>query len=510
MATFLNKYQHYLIYTFLLWILLGIYYGDVMYIAQQKSFFSTEGILMKFLTSHYPYGYLWYIGRGFLQLFYYPLLGSALFAFILTSIAILLSYVCHLKGNWKVLQFIPGLLWVAFLFYQGYNLYYQHETGKIIGIPFSILIILILQSLFIRTFNKRTIGSALLIAETEKKQNMFNNILIVLFSFFLILGNEIYRPYVRPTVKMQKALQSEDWETMITTAKNCDVIVRPIATYYAIALMQTGQITQSLFDIDFNYSEIHLHDRNGDKDYGTAYYQADGNFYAGLLNSAYKNAMEEMTMDGPNALNLKMLAETSLLNGETELCNKYLTILSKLPFEHNFVEKTKELNQKKELIEEDKRLSKIKRLIPAQESFETWYREPLFLGYNIALLQGRSLEALDASLAACLYTKLMPDFLIRTQPLINSSLKRNIEDALTMEASKNKKISEVFHIGTLSLQKYNLFMNSAAPYRKNREEGAKKLKEQFLGYYPYYYFFGNINSENKEKATKTENKSQIN
>lgn len=104
----------------------------------------------------------------------------------------------------------------------------------------------------------------------------------------------------------------------------------------------------------------------------------------------------------------------------------------------------------------------------------------------------------------------MPDFLIRTQPLIDSTLKRNIEDALTMEASKNNKISEAFHIGTLSLQKYNLFMNSAAPYRKNRKEGAKKLKEQFLGYYPYYYFFGNIKSENKEKATKTENKPQIN
>lgn len=510
MAIFLNKYQHYLIYALILWILLGIYYGDVMYVAQQNSFFSTEGILMNFLTSHYPYGYLWYIGRGFLQLFYYPLLGSALYTFILISISILLSYVFNLKGRWKVLQFIPGLLWIAFLFFQGFNIYYQHETGKIIGIPFCILIILTLQSLFISTFNKRTIGSALIIADTEKKRNLFNNILLVLVSSLLIIGNEIYRPYVRPTVKMQKALQNEDWETMIRTAKDCDVIVRPIAAYYAIALMQTGQITQSLFDIDFNYSEIYLHDRNGDKDYGAAYYQADGNFHAGLLNSAYKNAMEQLTMDGPNALNLKMLAETSLLNGETELCNKYLTILSKLPFEHKFVKKIKELNQKKEQIENDERLSKIKRLIPVEESFETWYREPLFLGYNIALLQGRSMEALDASLAACLYTKLMPDFLIRTQPLIDSTLKRNIEDALTMEASKNNKISEAFHIGTLSLQKYNLFMNSAAPYRKNRKEGAKKLKEQFLGYYPYYYFFGNIKSENKEKATKTENKPQIN
>ena len=286
MAIFLNKYQHYLIYALILWILLGIYYGDVMYVAQQNSFFSTEGILMNFLTSHYPYGYLWYIGRGFLQLFYYPLLGSALYTFILISISILLSYVFNLKGRWKVLQFIPGLLWIAFLFFQGFNIYYQHETGKIIGIPFCILIILTLQSLFIRTFNKRTIGSALIIADTEKKRNLFNNILLVLVSSLLIIGNEIYRPYVRPTVKMQKALQNEDWETMIRTAKDCDVIVRPIAAYYAIALMQTGQITQSLFDIDFNYSEIYLHDRNGDKDYGAVRIRGFGN-YSFKVDDAY-------------------------------------------------------------------------------------------------------------------------------------------------------------------------------------------------------------------------------
>lgn len=507
----LKKTSNHLLFFLSIWALLSIYYGDTLYIAQQNSFFSTQSPLMDFITSHRPYGYLWWLGRAMLQLFYYPLLGGAVTAMMLTVIAALIGYVFRLNGKLSILQFLPSVIWLIHLLYNGFDNYYQTETGKILGIPLCILIILILQSIFIRTFSKKKIIMAFTCPSRSTKRVLLESAFLILVPVLLIIGNEQFRPYVRPTTHMQRALQSEDWEEMKKTAKECGVSARTIAAYYAIALIQTGEITQSLFDIEYNYSDLHLHDRNGDADYGSAYYEADGNLHAGLVNSAYRNAMERLTMDGPSALILKILAEASLLNGEKDLCNKYIKILKSMPFEQGFANRIDELNRNHKLVAQNIRYQRIMELYPSNDDFETLYREPLFLGYNIALLQGRSMNALQASLAACLYSKMIPSFLIRTEPLVNSPLPKNVHDALLMESFKNPNVSHYFQFDEISKQKYNLFMNLSATYYGKREEGAKGLKEQFLGFYPYYYYYGNLNAEKKtEKATENKKESNVN
>ena len=42
-------------------LFLGWYYGDVLHIAQQYSFFTTNPEQMKFVTDNSPYGYLWFV-----------------------------------------------------------------------------------------------------------------------------------------------------------------------------------------------------------------------------------------------------------------------------------------------------------------------------------------------------------------------------------------------------------------------------------------------------------------
>lgn len=506
----LGGIKSHLIFFLTTWLLIGIYYGDVLYIAEQNSFFSTQSTLMQFVIGHRPYGYLWWAGRALLQLFYYPWLGALLTTIMLCLISGLCNYVFRFSKKLFLLQFLPAYIWLAHCFYQGYDLYYQTETGKILGIPLCILIILILQSTFMRTFSKKKIYAAFVESDNNRKGNFIRIAVLIALPIALITANEYFRPYVRPTAHMQRALQKEDWEEMKTTAKKCGISARPIAAYYAIALMQTGEITQSLFDIEYNYTDIYLHDRSGSKDFGTNYYQADGNFYAGLLNSAYRNAMERLTMEGPTAMTLKMLAECSLLNGESNVCDKYLDILGTMPFEKKFVEKTRTLNHQKQLVAQETRLSKILNLLPTNDTFETFYKEPTFLGYNICLMQGRSMDALNASLAACLYTKLMPDFLIRTEPLINTALSRNVEDALTMESKKNPNINRAFNLSELSTSRYDMFLKMAARYRGEREEGARALKEQFLGFYPYYYFYGNLNATKSQNETKNKSEHSVN
>lgn len=502
----------YVIYFVLTAIFFGWYYSDVMHIAQQYSFFTTNPEQMKFVTDNTPYGYLWLIGRALLQSYYFPILGGLITSVMLTLMAILISYIYKLKGYYTLFAYLVPTMWIGFAIYSGFDLYYQTETGKIFGIPFCILLILVLQALFISTFKKRKFFSAAYWngRDSSSKQTYIKAIAIILSYACIITYNELERAYVRPTTYMQRCMWQQDWDAMIACAQECKVSCRPIAAYYAIALSQKDLLNEHLFDIQYNYEDLYLHNRTHHSDYGTSMYEADCNFYAGLLLPANRCAIEKITMEGPSAYYLKRLALIALANNENELCAKYLQILETLPFEGQFTDKYKKILQDEHLRNNDPEISKVKLMEPTYDNFEYNFRQPTFLGYNIVMLEGRSLNALKASIAACLYTKLMPDFLLRTQPLIGSTPTGSIADALTMESTKNSQIGKVFRINAFARNKYQSFLNEAKRFMKNKNEGQKQLFDQYKGYYPYYYYFGNLPSKSNQKINQTINKSGVN
>ena len=121
------------------WMFFGIYYGDVLYIAQQHSFFSTAQGAMRPLWET-SYGSLWIIGRALLQAFHSPFWGGALLSGMLTLISWLFGYVFRLRGRFGYLKYIPAFVFIYVVVYHGFDVYYQAETGKLLGIPFCILL----------------------------------------------------------------------------------------------------------------------------------------------------------------------------------------------------------------------------------------------------------------------------------------------------------------------------------------------------------------------------------
>ena len=230
----------YVIYFVLTAIFFGWYYSDVMHIAQQYSFFTTNPEQMKFVTDNTPYGYLWLIGRALLQSYYFPILGGLITSVMLTLMAILISYIYKLKGYYTLFAYLVPTMWIGFAIYSGFDLYYQTETGKIFGIPFCILLILVLQALFISTFKKRKFFSAAYWngRDSSSKQTYIKAIAIILSYACIITYNELERAYVRPTTYMQRCMWQQDWDAMISRAQECGVSCRPIAANYAIALSQ--------------------------------------------------------------------------------------------------------------------------------------------------------------------------------------------------------------------------------------------------------------------------------
>ena len=99
----------------------------------------------------------------------------------------------------------------------------------------------------------------------------------------------------------------------------------------------------------------------------------------------------------------------------------------------------------------------------------------------------------------------MPDFLMRTQPLIGSTPPRSIAEGLVTQTIKNPDILQAFPQLQMDAQVYRGFIQSVQTEMKDLPAHARELFDRYKGYYPYYYFFGNLKatrkSDNKEHAS---------
>lgn len=111
------------------------YYGDVLRMARERSFWVADAEQMEFLLSQ-EYGGLWYIGRMLMMLFRYPWLGGLVFAAMITWSTWCLGYAMRLTARWRWIQYLPAGAFLTWIAYEGVNVYFENEAGIIMGIPF--------------------------------------------------------------------------------------------------------------------------------------------------------------------------------------------------------------------------------------------------------------------------------------------------------------------------------------------------------------------------------------
>ncbi len=478
------------------------YYGDVLQMARERSFWVASTEQMEFLLSQ-EFGGLWYVGRMLMMLYVSPWLGALPLALMLTWSTWCLGYGMRLTARWRWVQYLPVGVFMAFLSYEGVNLFYENEAGAIMGIPFCATVILSIWALMIASFSRKKAPAIVGLPHDETRwQNLAQvGALVVVFGVQTVI-TEVYRPYVRVIADMNVSLLKSDWQEIMKTARaNAELSHRPIAATYAIALVNTGQQCDRMYDIRLDYDPMYIHRRNSiPEDNTLPLYQEDCDYHAGFAQTCIHHAMERMTMIGPNIHSLHLLTKCALLTGEDEVARKYLRILSDVPFEEDFVQKYSAYVGNPEKINADPEMDKVRKLEPIHDSFENMYQQPVFLGYNLALMEGRSRDALLNSLAVCIYSKSMPAFMMRTQPLEGTTPPENVADALCLMSAKDKDILNRFNGLRFRHEKMTNAMTQMQPYMKDRPKYARELFDKYKGYYPYYYFFGNL------KATRKSNK----
>lgn len=522
---------------FLVWWWASLWQGDVFRMARENSFFAPSELLMRFELDQ-PYGLLWCAGRALLMLFRYSWLGGMVLALMLTLSCWLLGYAMRLTPRWRWIQWLPLTLYTGIFTYNGTNVYFESETGQIMGIPLAILLVLLVWGIIIRSFSRKHSPALIRRPKDETTLNNHLQLAVVLFVGFLpaLIYGSTCRSYVRPISHMQVAVMEQDWEEVIQTAQdNADESYRPFAAQYAIALVQTGQIADRLFDIRLDYDSLYVEGMNGSRQNPLNLYLMECDLHAGLVQTAYHHAMENMSMEGPTLRNLKMLCKTALLRSEWELAQKYLTILERVPFEGDFVKKYRAMLWDKKAVDGDPEFAVIRNTEPIHDNFENRFVQPVFLGYTAALTEGRSMNALYNSLMVNIYTKTMQDFLMRCQAITGQTPPKSIAEALLLMSSKHPEVMQAFPNLGIYGGELQGFLNETTPYiqgrpsiteqekadlialgftpsgsdslisSENRALHARELFPRFKGYYPYYYFFGNLKATKKQERKESSN-----
>ena len=475
-----------LVYVFCTWV-----YGDVFVRAQQEAFVTANAEQMKYVLDQ-PFGNIYWVGRFILSVYHYPLLGGLVLTLVLTGIACQVDCIFRTKSAWRGAAFVLPMLVLAALVACGTNLWYKGEPSRIMLWPIGMLLVLLCVTIPLRIYRRWRKVPA--VSKEPVSLRRAYGLWIGLAGFATVC---FYGGYVHQTDRIiasqQNRLWNQDWEGMIEDGLACRRPTRVVAAYYAIGCLRQGELLDRLFDLPFNYPLPDLKHFDGNEEYGLL--QVDADFEAGLVQPAYHYALEFTVMYGPTIRNIKRMAVCTLLMGQKEHCQKYLTILSRVPFEGAFVEKYSAMLNNPKLIDEDEELAGIKKLAPRESHFEQNYRQPIFLGYNIGLLEGSD-ETLETSIAACLYGKnldaLMPRLDIQRQR--GQTLHPIAQQAIVCYAIKHPDVLKYFNVNPVMQSELRSFMMEAKEYQKDKDLLREKLRTNWLGSYYYYYYCENNDS----------------
>lgn len=477
----------------LLWLFCSCIYGSVFTRAAQDSFVTFDGAQMKFLTDQSG-GYLYWGARVLLLSFKSAWAGGLFLALLLSASAWLLDHALHMPRKFRGASFLLPLALLGYFVYRGLNIYHKTEPSIIFLYPVLLLAATALCAGITAILHRK--GSTKKEAPTAR---LFSpgNIILLAASILLYAAALWFNQNDILTARMQNRAAEGNWEGIIDDALSARRPTRAVAAYYAIALVQTNQLLERVFDIPFDYPDPHLDKIEGNSEY--AIFVPDANFYAGLVNAAYHSAMELTVMNGPRLHNLKRMAICAILNDEKPLAEKLLKVIGSVPFESGFVEKYRPMLYNRQLLAEDPELANVSALAPLENKFEQNYRTPAFLGYNLGLTSGSD-PTLLTSIAACLYTKDLNNMLVRANILKSkSALPTCVQQAIIIASLKRPGILKEFPgISPYMSEEIRAFIMDAKPYIKDKEALRKELKEKWLGTYMYYYYCEN-NTNNQQK-----------
>lgn len=493
----MKKYIPYLLGFLILSFFCCWEFGPVVRHLAEESYFSFEELPMTYVLG-LPLGKLFWVGRFLMLPFHSQWLGGLYLACLLTASAWLADRALLINGRWRGVSFVLPAAVLGWASYRGYNLFMRNEPSQLILWVYGLLLITAVAALVITLLRKKA-----KVVAVQPKQMMGTWVGAIALVALCALTYQ-YRNNLLVSCKMQNMMLDEEWPDMADAALDQGKVDRSVAAYHVIAITRLGQTLERSFEIRYDYPKVEL-DSIGGMDEGVNYI-AECNLHAGLLQPAYHYALEQTVMSGPRLRYYKIMAIASMLNDEQNLCEKVLHVIDKAPFQHDFVVRVREKLGKVEEQRNDRTLGGILLLAPLEKKFEQNYRQPMFLGYSVGVMEGSD-ATLDVSVAAALYSKDMENIILRAEYLQQKrALPSVVQQAIVLASFKRPGLLDRFKgINEFTKSDVQRFIQSIQGYKatmsqEEKEEMADRLYEDWVGTYMYYYYFGNLNQTVQRKA----------
>lgn len=315
----------------LVWIRLVVWNSDVLFEAQDQSFWQPGSLYFSQMMQE-PGGWFCWAGQYLTQYFYYPALGASLLILLWLAMAFLLMWGCRLPWYLCWLAFVPAML----LLWAETSLGYWIYVSKIPDWWFAPTLFVLTVSLaaaLARWCNRwiRLVWQvgcllfALFVGNGWLTETRVPSVLQV--PFHSMAGDENYHAELR----MARAAEEGRWPAVLAEMRQArQKPTRAMWLLKNMALLHEGRLAASWLDYPCitqmpsaaDSVPVSLVETNGPLIY----------YLQGCIDFSYRWNMENMVEYGPSMKRLRLMTRCALINGEYDLAEKYLTMLQRTRF----------------------------------------------------------------------------------------------------------------------------------------------------------------------------------
>lgn len=319
-----------LLYLLATFILLPVMNYDLLYAIEENSLYVPNSTFTSELTGDSPLGFMTVWSCWLTQHFYYPWIGTCIFAGISIFILILYIYALNTRGLWSIIPTIPLALSIWNIVGIGYRLYFLNTPGyfylpiiKLLAYAVIISVVSFLIKRFLHPLPH--LHTAIVCTPT----------FVVWFIILSPLHYGMPDKRFSTELKMNRAINEFRYNDVIEefTKHNKWTPTNLMVLYKNIALLHTHRLTE-MFSTG-NCGELPTIEDSTmlsiNRTVGPEIY-----YHLGQFNYAYRQAMENSVNYGLNVSRLKIMAQCSIMNLEMDVAYKYLTQLRLSPYHHKW------------------------------------------------------------------------------------------------------------------------------------------------------------------------------
>ena len=317
--------------------------------------------------------------------------------------------------------------------------------------------------------------------------------LICVSIIFVVTGLFLYRTYNPQTarvIELQRLIFREKWDDAIKYQEKYPARNLIGQYFYNIALSETDQLCDRLFfgSQDFGAGSLVL-------PWGDEHLNRGAYFYysIGLINEAHRWAYEEMVVYGYRPQNIKLLAKTSLINGDYRMARKYINILKRTIYYRDWAKKFEKMADNPALISSDPELGAKLKILP-KSNFFIKFNEPQ---NNLPLLleaQPDNRKAFEYYLAGLLLTKnveVAVNNIKKMKEIGYTRIPRHIEEAALIYYNSTRVFPDLGGL-TISSETQARFDQYFAAYINGRNNPSllkDKMQKKFGNTFWFYFHF---------------------